>query len=564
LSEIGLNINGEQIYGNIIYVPDDYSTIQEAIDHANPGDTIIVRDGIYIENIKINKSKITIKSENGFISTTIQSANPENYILNVTRDYVRIEGFTVEGAAPHLYSPAGVFLSRVTHCEILSNKICDNHDGIHLYYSSDNILTNNTVNDNYFGLHLVDSPDNVLSNNTVKNNEEAGFRLEYSSNNILIGNIVDNSYYGFYLCFSSNETLFNFNIIKNNAYGICSYTSSNTITNNLISNNYEGVYLRASSNNVLRNNTVNNNGEGIYLSSSNNILANNTVSNSRYYGIILRGFSSNNIIIGNIVNNSLFGFSLKYSRNNTLVSNTINNNRFGISIDRSSNSILAKNAINNNTYAGIILYETSGNLISDNKINNNNNYGIRLTYSPNNNLTRNTISNNVCGLYLGLQSLNNIIYLNNFINTENVVYEDHYFNNWNSTFKISYRYKLRRYTNYLGNYWSNYTGMDNNRDGIGDTPFVINDDNIDYYPLMKPYRAYSKTKLNPIFVKYRLIKTCYTHHLLILVMQITKTMQKYYQPLTWISVIHPSKNSLHLRNHYSFGVKLLTDIRMYH
>jgi len=37
-----------------------------------------------------------------------------------------------------------------------------------------------------------------------------------------------------------------------------------------------------------------------------------------------------------------------------------------------------------------------------------------------------------------------------------------------------------------GNYWSNYNDSDNNRDGIGDTPYVINENNKDNYPLMAP------------------------------------------------------------------------------
>jgi len=43
-----------------IYVPDDYATIQAAVDAASTGDTIIVKDGTYSENVDVNKS-LTIK-----------------------------------------------------------------------------------------------------------------------------------------------------------------------------------------------------------------------------------------------------------------------------------------------------------------------------------------------------------------------------------------------------------------------------------------------------------------------------------------------------------------------
>jgi len=57
------------------YVPNDYPTVQAAVDAASPGDTIIVRDGTYTENIDVNKDHLTIQSENGTDSTISQIPN---------------------------------------------------------------------------------------------------------------------------------------------------------------------------------------------------------------------------------------------------------------------------------------------------------------------------------------------------------------------------------------------------------------------------------------------------------------------------------------------------------
>ena len=176
-----------------IYVnPGD--SIQAAVDAANPGDTIIVRDGTYTENIDVYK-RLTIRSENGSDVTIVHSASSwGDHVFEVTADYVDISGFTVECATGLLmdYS-SGIALYSVEHCNISDNGASDNDHGICLFSSSNNTLANNTENsNNFYGIYLGYSSNNTLTNNIASNNNE-GIRLTSSSNNTIYNNYFNNT-----------------------------------------------------------------------------------------------------------------------------------------------------------------------------------------------------------------------------------------------------------------------------------------------------------------------------------------------------------------------------------
>jgi parallel beta-helix repeat protein len=136
---------------------------------------------------------------------------------------------------------------------------------------------------------------------------------------------------------------------------------------------------------------------------------------------------------------------------------------------------------------GITLYQGTGVNVTGNTFSNTG-YGIWLPANSNNNfITGNTFLNNkYYGIYFHTQgpSNNNNIYHNNFINnTYNA--RDIYTNTWDDGYPSG------------GNYWDDYTGVDNfhgpnqdipGSDGIGDTPYNIpGGSNKDRYPLMTPY-----------------------------------------------------------------------------
>jgi parallel beta-helix repeat protein len=171
-------------------------SIQGAIDNATAGDTIIVRDGTYTENVDVNVNYLTIKSENGYDSTIVQAANTSDHVFAVTADYVNITEFTVTGATGDY--KGGIYLYGAEHCIISDNNASNNYRGIYLYHSSNNSVTNNVV----------------------KGNNDQGIRLSSSNNSMLINNTAEDNRYGIYLYSSSNDMLRNNKVMYNGNTGI--------------------------------------------------------------------------------------------------------------------------------------------------------------------------------------------------------------------------------------------------------------------------------------------------------------------------------------------------------
>jgi predicted secreted protein len=80
------------------------------------------------------------------------------------------------------------------------------------------------------------------------------------------------------------------------------------------------------------------------------------------------------------------------------------------------------------------------------------------------------------------------VYLNDIPGSEAVCPESSGY--WNSSSPISYQFESKILRSRMGNYWADYAGDDRNSDGIGDEPKVIDEKNVDYYPLTQPVESY--------------------------------------------------------------------------
>ena len=96
-------------------------------------------------------------------------------------------------------SEYGVVILDSEYCNITSNTLINNGNGITVGNSSNNVVFNNTISDNYKGIYLSTSANNVFSNNTVKDSTNHGIDLYLSTNNTLYDNTVSNNNgYDFY------------------------------------------------------------------------------------------------------------------------------------------------------------------------------------------------------------------------------------------------------------------------------------------------------------------------------------------------------------------------------
>ncbi|MCW4010922.1 MAG: hypothetical protein NWF05_09935 [Candidatus Bathyarchaeota archaeon] len=374
---------------SILVVPDDYSTIIEAIDAATDGDTILVRKGIYDvpqnQTLTITKTLSLIGEDADYTLLKLHPLYHEVFILGqscgwtwadsakISADAVVISGFTI-------VSDGGAFLANGNGTKLMGNIVMAN---VNLNGSSQifayNLLTpatypNGTLNMYSRGMVECSGTYNQVAANTLEN-----------------GVIAAMGRYG--------------TVFANFGTGsICAGGTSDS--------------------NVIYNNTLTD-GDGIWGASTHLTIACNTVINSSSDGVAIR-WGYYNSVYCNVITDCL-GVGLLEIDNagaNTFYANQVANNSWGAKIAAWSSNTYHTTLYNNN-------FVGNSQQVNTDKTETFSSAGLNFTRQIN---------------------------------------HGGYFDNGT-----------------VGNYWSTYNGTDNNSDSIGDTPYVIDDNRSDHYPLMNPF-----------------------------------------------------------------------------
>jgi len=277
-------------FSSTIVVPDDYATIQAAIDQSANGDTIIVKPGVYVENIDFIGKAITLESEMGAVVTKIDGNQTGSVVVFQKGENVDsiLDGFTLTNGNGTLIPPSlseyggGICCYNSSSPMILNNIITGNNadfgGGIYAEFSSPSIsgnrITQNTTTGEGAAILCYYSDDIVIDDNVINRNSTsewgAGVELIHSTSITIVGNIITE------------------NVAVNNGSGGILFARDCTgdITNNIIQGNTvasfgSGIDIFFNSHATLTNNTVcgnsANKGGGLSCRENSSVAINNTI-----------------------------------------------------------------------------------------------------------------------------------------------------------------------------------------------------------------------------------------------------------------------------------------------
>jgi parallel beta-helix repeat protein len=259
-----------------------------------------------------------------------------------------------------------------------------------------------------------------------------------------------------------------------------------TIKNLDIKNYVVSVWLNQSTNNTIRDNSMLTFMNVILDSSSKNQITGNNITgqDTGYgYGVQVNSGSSKNTILGNSFTEAGIGVRVEGGDYNLISENGFIRGGTSVLV-RGNYNIISKNTMVDGRGGISVTGSGSHNTIFGNTIIGKSKCGIKIYHGSSNIFHENYVANCSVGVKLGFDREypdrkveDNVFYHNSFVNNTQDVsigfVPDSNF--WRKGEK--------------GNYWSNYMGTDADGDGVGDTAYIIDENNIDYFPLMEPLEA---------------------------------------------------------------------------
>ena len=206
---VSFHQNEVKAEANTVFVPDDYSTIQEAVEYAAEGDTVFVKNGVY--RVDDNTTLVISKTlsligedpENTVILGAF-SMYPENDVaIRVAAPDVTLSGFTIKDC-PVAIAIANYYAEPYpSGCRIVNNNIVNNSEGIRPQ-RNDVFISGNNITGNKAGITGSSTENVFITGNNITDNHYFGINIGMSRNVTICGNNITQNDVGIVLLIFPN------------------------------------------------------------------------------------------------------------------------------------------------------------------------------------------------------------------------------------------------------------------------------------------------------------------------------------------------------------------------
>jgi nitrous oxidase accessory protein len=205
----------------IIVVPGK-STLQSAIDMAQPGDTLLLASGIYTGSINIHQSLSLLGDK-----SSVVDGEGSSHVITVSAADVIIKGLTIQHSGNVLEDEdSGIFITdKGDHAHIEDNHLENNQIGVYLKGPESAIVSNNVIigsqfhrmNDRGNGVYLWNTPGSIIKGNEIRYGRD-GIFVNASRNNVFTGNQMSDLRFAIHYMYAHDSEVSN-NVSINNHVG---------------------------------------------------------------------------------------------------------------------------------------------------------------------------------------------------------------------------------------------------------------------------------------------------------------------------------------------------------
>ena len=305
-------------------------SIQQGIDRAAAGDTVLVSEGTYRQgNIIINKP-VVLKG----INYPVLDGEKKYELISIKSPNVTVEGFLIRNSGhSSMVDIAGIKIYNTHDVEVINNILEDNFFGIYSQQGRQCIIRNNRVSASSVatelsgnGIHCWKSDSIYISNNSITGHRD-GIYLEFATHSEIENNTVQkNLRYGLHFMFAHNNSYID-NIFRNNGAGVAvMYTRNVTMKHNRFEDNWGdaayGLLLKEISDATIEGNRFEGNTSGIFMDGSSRIEMEKNIFKGNGWAIKMQA-SCMDI---KLEKNNFIGNTFDIGTNGSLVLNTFKNN----------------------------------------------------------------------------------------------------------------------------------------------------------------------------------------------------------------------------------------------